>query len=166
MGGDLVMTVYEYAQIRRTVIEHACENRHRVSHFAVKLAMRKGETMTPEQRAKIGAANRGNSYGAGNLGMKRTPEARARMSAARRAGTEVRGPLSYGAVHKRLAKDRGTPALCEHCGTTTARKFEWAYAGEGHELGEWSTNLDDYIRLCTKCHVIFDGHPLPPGGRR
>lgn len=122
--------------------------------------------LTAEHRAKIADAMRGNRNGSANAGMTRTPEARQRMSAARRAGSEARRPLTYTAIHKRLRKDRGMPSLCEHCGTTTAKKFEWAYAGEGHERGEWSANLADYIRLCTKCHVIFDGHPLPPGGGR
>jgi hypothetical protein len=118
--------------------------------------MLKGQTMPPEQRALIAAALAGNRNGTASRGMKRTAEARARMSAARRAGTAARGPLSYTAVHKRLRKDRGTPSLCEHCGTTTAKKFEWAFTGEGHERGAFSADLSDYIRLCTSCHLRFD----------
>ena len=89
------------------------------------------------------------------------------MSEARKAESERRNPsLSYTAVHKRLRRDRGTPRLCEHCGTTTAKKFEWAYAGPGHESSRaaYSTDLTDYIRLCTSCHIAFDGHPKKKGG--
>ncbi len=115
-----------------------------------------GAVCPPDVRAKLSAANRGR---------KRTPEARARMSAARRAGTEAHNPdLSYTAIHKRLRNDRGTPSLCEHCGITTARKFEWAFAGEGHKNGGLSTDLSKYIRLCTSCHIEFDGHPRWKGG--
>lgn len=119
--------------------------------------MKLGQEMSPEQRAKIAAALTGNRNGIGRRGKKRTPEQRARMSAARRAGSEARGPLSYTAVHKRLRKDRGTPSECEHCGTTEAKKFEWAYAGPGHENGAYSADLSQYIRLCTSCHLKFDG---------
>lgn len=123
--------------------------------------------MPEETRAKISAALKGNRNGEGRTpGQKRTPEMRARMSAARRAGSEARGPLSYSAVHKRLRKDRGTPSLCEHCGTTMAKKFEWAYTGPGHESGAYSANLADYIRLCTSCHIKFDGHPSAKSRRR
>ena len=118
--------------------------------------MLKGQTMPSEQRALIAAALTGNRNGTHSRGMKRTAEARTRMSAARRAGSEARGPLSYTAVHKRLRKDRGTPSLCEHCGTTTAKKFEWAFTGEGHENGAFSADLSEYIRLCTSCHMRFD----------
>jgi hypothetical protein len=122
---------------------------------------------TAESRARIAVALQGNAHGTANRGKRRSDEERTRLSAAQRAARERRNPvLSYGAVHKRLSKDRGRPSLCEHCGTTTAKKFEWAYAGEGHERGAYGQDLNDYIRLCTKCHVIFDGHPLPPGGRR
>jgi hypothetical protein len=158
VGGDLVMTVLG--------VEYKTEIPASICHFAVKLTMRKGETMSPEQRAKISAANKGRNLGNHYAAGARAPETGERIRAARRAGTEARGPVSYGAMHKRLVKDRGAPSLCEHCGTTTAKKFEWAYTGEGHEHGAWSTNPDDYIRLCTSCHVIFDRHPLPPGGRR
>jgi hypothetical protein len=112
--------------------------------------------MKPEHRAKIAAALTGNANGTGNRGGKRTAEQRARLSAGHRAAMESRGPLSYSAVHKRLRKDRGTPRLCEHCGTTTAKKFEWAFTGAGHTKGAWSADLSQYIRLCTSCHIRFD----------
>lgn len=115
-----------------------------------------GEVMAPEYRAKIAVALAGNTNGTGNLGKRRTPAERARISAAQRAAHEKRCPPSYSAVHKRLRKDRGTPSLCEHCGTTTARKFEWAYTGPGHENGAYSADLSQYIRLCTSCHLTFD----------
>ncbi len=118
--------------------------------------MIKGQTMPPEQRAKIAAALKANANGTVNRGMRRTGEQRARIGAGHRAAMERRGPLSYSAVHKRLRKDRGTPSRCEHCGTTAAKKFEWAFTGEGHTRGAWSADLSQYIRLCTSCHIKFD----------
>lgn len=118
--------------------------------------MKRGETMPAAQRAKLSAALTGLSLGNRHASGERTAAARARVSAARPAGSEARGPLSYTAVHKRLRRDRGTPSECEHCGTTTAKKFEWAFAGEGHERGAYSADLTEYIRLCTSCHLRFD----------
>lgn len=118
--------------------------------------MIKGQTMPPEQRAKIAAAMKGNASGIANRGMRRTREQRERISAGHRSAMESRGPLSYSAVHKRLRKDRGTPSRCEHCGTTAAKKFEWAFTGPGHTRGAWSADLSQYIRLCTSCHIRFD----------
>jgi hypothetical protein len=97
---------------------------------------------------------RGNTNGRGNLGKRRTPEQRARTGRPRSPG-----PASYTAVHKRLNRERGRPSLCEHCGTTTAKKFEWAYTGEGHEDGAWGEDLSQYRRLCTSCHLTFDKSP-------
>ena len=118
--------------------------------------MKKGDVMSTAQRAKIAAAMAGNASGTANRGLKRTADQRVRISAGHRAAMEGRGPLSYSAVHKRLRKDRGTPSQCEHCGTTTAKKFEWAFTGEGHRSGAWSADLSQYIRLCTSCHIRFD----------
>ena len=106
------------------------------------------------KNAKLSAAMKGNTNGRGNLGGTRTPEQRARIGRPRGPG-----PASYTAVHKRLVHSRGNPSLCAHCGTTAAKKFEWAYTGPGHEKGAWSDDLDAYIRLCTSCHLIYDHSP-------
>lgn len=57
----------------------------------------------------------------------------------------------YAAAHLRVAVARGTPSLCEHCGTTDAARFEWA-----NLTGNY-TDPDDYIRLCVSCHHRMDG---------
>jgi len=44
------------------------------------------------------------------------------------------------------------PSKCEFCGTTQAKRFEWANID-----GEYRRNLDDFIRLCKKCHNDYDG---------
>jgi hypothetical protein len=91
-----------------------------------------------------------------------TPEAKAKMSKAKIGNTNgVREIIGQSGMHKRLDKARGKPRLCEHCGTTEAKRYEWAYTGPGHDsgIGAWSMNLKDYIRLCHKCHKIFDNFP-------
>lgn len=53
-------------------------------------------------------------------------------------------------LHHRVRVLRGKPSLCEDCGTTTAKKFEWA-----NLTGRYD-DINDYKRLCTSCHSKFD----------
>ena len=57
----------------------------------------------------------------------------------------------YAAMHLRVASVRGQPSKCEHCGTTHAKKFEWASLNKRYE------DVNDYIRLCGSCHSKMDG---------
>lgn len=45
---------------------------------------------------------------------------------------------------------RGTPSECEDCGTTEAKRFEWANLTGNYQ------DVNDYRRLCTSCHNILD----------
>ena len=60
--------------------------------------------------------------------------------------------VGYSAMHDWIIRQKGRPKICEHCGTTTAKKFEWANVS-----GEYKREISDWIRLCTKCHIAFDG---------
>ncbi len=57
----------------------------------------------------------------------------------------------YITMHIWVARWKGKPKLCEHCGTTTAKRFEWA--NKDHK---YKRDLNDYIRLCRKCHEEYD----------
>lgn len=57
--------------------------------------------------------------------------------------------VGYAAGHERAAKARGTPQLCEHCGTTTM-PCEWASI-----TGDFG-DIWDYKRLCRSCHAKYD----------
>lgn len=57
----------------------------------------------------------------------------------------------YHVIHKWVTRWKGKPKLCEMCGTTAARKFEWANIDH-----EYRRVLEDYIRMCTKCHRNYD----------
>jgi superfamily II DNA or RNA helicase len=52
----------------------------------------------------------------------------------------------YRAKHIRTEESRGAPSKCSKCGTTSAKKFEWAKTGDG-----------GYSRMCTSCHHKKDG---------
>lgn len=55
------------------------------------------------------------------------------------------------ALHNWVQKHRGKPKKCEHCGTTKASKYEWANKSQ-----KYLRDLKDWLRLCTKCHAIYD----------
>jgi hypothetical protein len=54
-------------------------------------------------------------------------------------------------MHKWVITWKGKPQICEMCGTTTAKKFEWANRDHTYHRV-----LDDYIRMCTSCHRKYD----------
>lgn len=56
----------------------------------------------------------------------------------------------YTALHFRVERARGKPRLCEECGTTTAKRYEWASVSHKYD------DVNDYRRLCKTCHVKFD----------
>lgn len=58
--------------------------------------------------------------------------------------------VGYTGAHDRLYKVLGQPRKCEHCGTTKAKKFEWA------SLTKKFHDPNDYIRLCCSCHKKMD----------
>lgn len=58
---------------------------------------------------------------------------------------------SYRALHYRVITHRGSPQLCEECGTQDAARFDWAnVSGDYHRI-------EDYVRLCRSCHCRRDG---------
>ena len=58
---------------------------------------------------------------------------------------------SYGAMHRRVARTRGTPKKCERCGRDDpSQRYEWA-----NLTGDLGNPLD-YERMCVPCHRRFD----------
>lgn len=57
----------------------------------------------------------------------------------------------YAAMHYRIQKLRGKPMVCSRCGTTEAKRYEWASLTKNY------ADPFDYTRLCKSCHAIFDG---------
>jgi len=59
---------------------------------------------------------------------------------------------SYGAIHDWVSYHRGKPKKCEHCGITDpSKRYEWANVSK-----EYKREIDDWIRLCKKCHYAYD----------
>ena len=55
------------------------------------------------------------------------------------------------AMHTWVIKWKGRPMVCEVCGTTKSKKYEWSNVDHSYRR-----ILDDYIRMCTKCHINYD----------
>jgi len=61
------------------------------------------------------------------------------------------GQARYAALHLRVATVRGKPKRCGDCGTTKAKRYEWA-----NLTGRYD-DVNDYRRLCVSCHHKMDG---------
>lgn len=62
--------------------------------------------------------------------------------------------VSYSGLHYWLSRRLGKPRVCDRCGTTIAKKYEWANIS-----GKYKRDITDWSRMCTRCHRIFDNHP-------
>lgn len=73
----------------------------------------------------------------------------------RRAGAEHPNwkgeEVGYAALHAWVRRHKGTPRVCELCGITTAKRYEWANVDH-----RYRRELADWIRLCTSCHRTHD----------
>ena len=57
------------------------------------------------------------------------------------------------ALHNWVERKLGKPRICEHCKTKNSKKYEWA-----NKSRLYKRELSDWMRLCTKCHSIYDYH--------
>jgi len=61
--------------------------------------------------------------------------------------------VSYSGLHSYVRKYLGTPSNCENCGNDQLprRQYQWANIS-----GEYRRSLDDWVRLCARCHHWID----------
>lgn len=61
--------------------------------------------------------------------------------------------VGYLALHGWVRRHLGKPNRCDFCGLIDGNenKFEWA-----NKSGEYLRDLSDWIRLCVKCHRLYD----------
>lgn len=59
--------------------------------------------------------------------------------------------VGYRALHLWVEKKLGRPNRCEHCGSIEAKRFEWA-----NKSHKYKRDINDWLRLCTKCHREYD----------
>lgn len=60
--------------------------------------------------------------------------------------------VGYGSLHDWVSLAKGKPNFCDHCKSTSEKKYEWANISK-----EYKRELKDWLRLCTSCHNVFDG---------
>ena len=59
--------------------------------------------------------------------------------------------VGLSSLHEWVRKTLGTPSLCVVCGTSTAKRFEWANISRMYKRV-----VEDWARLCTSCHHKYD----------
>lgn len=61
--------------------------------------------------------------------------------------------ILYGSMHDWVRSWKGVPTTCEGCGKTGFKRSQIHWANKDHK---YRKILDDYIRLCAKCHWSYD----------
>ena len=61
--------------------------------------------------------------------------------------------VSYGGLHRWVYKTLGQSDTCEYCGLTDLKGRNIHWANKDHK---YRRNVKDWIRLCRKCHLIYD----------
>lgn len=61
--------------------------------------------------------------------------------------------VGYGALHDWVYRELGSPNKCTHCGKSALHPqgMHWA-----NKSNEYKRDLNDWIRLCAKCHKEYD----------
>lgn len=59
----------------------------------------------------------------------------------------------YGSIHEWVSRWKGKPSTCEWCGKKNLFGHQIQWANIDHK---YLRILDDYIRLCAKCHDFYD----------
>jgi len=103
---------------------------------------------TEEHKRKISESLKGDKNP--NYGKKFTQEHRTKMSEARGGKNNIE-ISRYNRAHYWINARMGKPNKCEHCSTTTAKRFEWSNKSQ-----EYIYKLNDWQRLCVKCHHKYD----------
>lgn len=63
--------------------------------------------------------------------------------------------VGISALHAWVYRTLGTPEICGNCRNKEAKRYEWANIS-----GSYKRDEDDWARLCTKCHQLWDGHDV------
>lgn len=111
-----------------------------------------GTPMTEEGKRKISEAK---------TGVPLSAEHKARITATAKRGVEHHiwkgDKVSYRNLHRWVERYLGTPSECTECGFTSSngRQFHWANISR-----QYKRDLDDWIRLCVRCHFAYDSNKL------
>jgi len=104
-----------------------------------------GRTVPAEVRAKISATSKGRVL---------SEETRQKLRESKRGAKAYNwkgDEVGYLGLHHWVERELGRPSLCEHCETTTAKRFDWA-----NKSNDYKRELSDWLRLCRSCHMKYD----------
>ena len=59
----------------------------------------------------------------------------------------------YSYLHRWVDSKKGKPQHCVHCGAKGKEKTRYYWANVS---GDYKKDVNDFIRLCSKCHHKFD----------
>lgn len=95
-------------------------------------------------------------FGKWMIGKKLSLETRRKIGEAHKAEKHWNwkgGKAKYGAIHMWINRQLGKPDKCEHCSKKglKGRAIHWANINH-----KYRRNLNDWIRLCMKCHIAYD----------
>ncbi len=76
-----------------------------------------------------------------------------RFKATGSKGIRLLGKNGYRTIHKWIVRTLGQPCKCVECGKDglTGRQIHWANIS-----GEYKKDINDWIRLCVRCHFYKD----------
>lgn len=63
--------------------------------------------------------------------------------------------VSYRSLHKWVDRKLGQPQQCVSCNDTSKHRYHWANISH-----EYKRDVNDWIRLCPKCHKSYDTNKL------
>lgn len=143
--------------------KHSPEARKKMSLSHIGLPSgRKGKKASPETIEKMRLANIGKKHS--NLTKLRMSRAQKKVIHTpewnKKVGIAIKGikngnwkgnRVSYSALHDWVRYYLGKPNKCEECGTTTAKRYDWA-----NKSFQYKRDLNDWIRLCRSCHIRKD----------
>lgn len=119
----------------------------------------KGKCHSDETKLKISLSKKKSSTRYW-LGKKRTEEDKLKMSLARigrftgkNSAVWKGDDVKYRSLHKWVERQLGQPRFCEDCGNRELnhRQYHWANVS-----GNYKRIINDWRRLCVKCHKAFD----------
>jgi len=118
------------------------------------ISLMKGKKMTDDHKRKIGAANKISQIGNKNsLGHKVSKETKNILKEyTNEKNAKWKGDKANPcAKHAWLRRKFGSPSVCEHCGTKSAKRYEWSC-----KKHIYTRDREDYQRLCKSCHLKYD----------
>ena len=61
--------------------------------------------------------------------------------------------VKYMGLHNWIRRKLGKPSYCEHCGNSEpTAMYHWA-----NKTGRYLRDINDWLRLCVRCHKLYDG---------